>query len=55
MRLQRDVYDGGWVGSPGFKNGKSYYGITLPLGNYEAGGPLFFEHYTFWGLIRTDW
>ncbi len=48
--ISRDVYDGGWAGSPGFKNGKSYYGIRLPLGNYEAGGPLFFEHYTFMGI-----
>ncbi len=48
--VSRDVYDDGWVGSAGFKNGKSYYGIRLPLGNYEAGGPLFFEHYTFIGI-----
>jgi hypothetical protein len=48
--ISKDVYDGSWVGSNGFKNGKSYYGITLPLGNYEAGGPLFFEQYTFLGI-----
>jgi len=48
--ISRDVYDGSWTGSPGFKNGKSYYGIRLPLGNYEGGGPLFFEHYTFVGI-----
>ena len=48
--IAKNVYDVGWAGSPGFKNGKSYYGITLPLGNYEGGGPLFFEHYTFLGI-----
>jgi hypothetical protein len=31
------------------KNGASYYGITLPLGN-NRGGPLFFAHYSFLGL-----
>jgi hypothetical protein len=48
--IPKDVYDGSWVGSHGFKNGKSYYGIPLPLGNYEGGGPLFFEQYTFMGI-----
>jgi hypothetical protein len=48
--ITKDVYDDGWAGSLGFKNGKPYYGITLPLGNYEGGGPLFFEHYTFLGI-----
>ena len=48
--ISKQVYDGGWTGSSGFKNGKSYYGIKLPLGNYDMGGPLFFEHYTFMGI-----
>lgn len=48
--IPKAVYDGSWVGSQGFKNGKSYYGVTLPLGNYDKGGPLFFEHYTFTGI-----
>jgi hypothetical protein len=48
--ISKDVYNGSWTGSGGFKNGKSYYGIVLPLGNYEGGGPLFFEQYTFMGL-----
>lgn len=48
--ISKDVYKGSWVGSAGFKNGKEYYGIKLPLGNYEAGGPLFFEQYTFMGI-----
>lgn len=48
--ISKDVYDGSWVGSQGFKNGKTYYDIVLPLGNYDKGGPLFFEHYTFTGI-----
>jgi hypothetical protein len=31
-------------------NGKEYYGIRLPLGNFDYGGPLFFEQYTFMGI-----
>ena len=31
------------------KNGKSFYGIPLPLGP-DYGGPLFFAHYSFLGL-----
>ncbi len=50
--ISKDVYDGTWAGSPGFKCGKEYYGYTLPLGNYgnDMGGPLFFEQYTFQGI-----
>lgn len=43
------VYHEGWTNSNYFKNGKSYYGIKLPLG-FDYGGPLFFSHYTFLGL-----
>jgi hypothetical protein len=48
--IARSVYDSTWSGSGGWRNGKTYYGITLPLGNYEKGGPLFFEQYTFQGI-----
>ncbi len=48
--INRSVYDSTWVGSQGWKNGKSYYGIELPLGNFDKGGPLFFEQYTFMGI-----
>lgn len=50
--ISKTVYDGSWVGSQGFLNGKTYYGIKLPLGNYDndKGGPLFFEQYTFQGI-----
>lgn len=43
------VYHFGWTKSNYFKNGKSYYGIELPLG-FDYGGPLFFSHYSFLGL-----
>ncbi len=48
--IPKKAYDGGWTGSLGWRNGKEYYGLRLPLGNYEKGGPLFFEQYTFQGL-----
>ncbi|HEY0750578.1 MAG TPA: glucoamylase family protein, partial [Chitinophagaceae bacterium] len=48
--ISKDVYNGSWVGSSGFRNGKTYYGMKLPLGNYDRGGPLFFVHYTFTGI-----
>jgi hypothetical protein len=48
--ISKAVYDGSWTGSNGFKNGKEYYGIKLPLGNFDKGGPLFFEQYTFMGI-----
>ncbi len=44
-----NVYHRGWAQSNFFKNGKTYYGINLPLG-FEYGGPLFFSHYSFMGL-----
>ncbi len=47
--ITKEVYDNGWVNSTSYLNGKSYFGITLPLG-FEYGGPLFFAHYTFMGI-----
>ncbi len=44
-----DVYHRGWATGPAFRNGKSFYGIELPLGP-DQGGPLFFSHYSFMGL-----
>lgn len=43
------VYDQGWARSGNFRNGKSFYGVTLPLGP-DLGGPLFLAHYSFLGL-----
>jgi len=56
--ISREVYENCWVGSNGWKNGKSYFGYRLPLGNYDMGGPLFFEQYTYMGIdpegLRDD-
>lgn len=43
------VYHKGWAKSNFFKNGKLFYGYTLPLG-FDFGGPLFFSQYSFLGL-----
>lgn len=43
------VYHKGWAESNFFKNGRPFYGHTLPLG-FDYGGPLFFSHYSFLGL-----
>lgn len=44
-----EVYHNCWAQSNHFRNGRSFYGITLPLG-FDYGGPLFFTHYSFMGL-----
>lgn len=43
------VYHQGWAGGGTIVNGRSFYGIPLPLG-MDYGGPLFFAHYSFLGL-----
>jgi hypothetical protein len=48
-RISKIVYDHGWAKDGGIKNGSSYLGITLPLGE-PYGGPLFFAHYSFLGI-----
>jgi hypothetical protein len=47
--IDRKVYTRGFASGPGFRNGKRWYGIELPLG-MAYGGPLFFTHYSFCGL-----
>lgn len=47
--INASTYNKGWAMSNFFKNGKSFYNITLPLG-FDYGGPLFFAHYSFMGL-----
>jgi hypothetical protein len=47
--IPKDVYDNGWAANGAIRNGKSFYGIQLPLGP-DYGGPLFFAHYTFLGV-----
>jgi hypothetical protein len=44
--IDADVYHRGFANGRDFLNGKSYYGIELPLGP-PLGGPLFFAHYSF--------
>jgi hypothetical protein len=43
------VYESCWKGTSNFKNGRTYHGYTLPIGQ-DYGGPLFFTHYSFLGL-----
>jgi len=47
--IDKTVYDAGWARNGAMKNGKTFYDITLPLGE-DRGGPLFFTHYSFLGL-----
>lgn len=47
--INASVYHKCWAESSHFKNGKQFYGVTLPLG-FDYGGPLFFAHYSFLGL-----
>jgi hypothetical protein len=49
-RISKEVYENTWVNTRNWRNGKSYYGYTLPLGNTFGGGPLFFSQYTFLGV-----
>ena len=51
--ITKSVYDEGWARNGAMKNGKSFYGITLPLGE-DKGGPLFYAHYSFLGLNPTN-
>ena len=47
--INPNVYHEGWARNGGIRNGKAFYGITLPLG-WDYGGPMFFAHYSFTGL-----
>lgn len=48
--ISKELYENSWVKSESWKNGKSYYGLQLPLGKFDKGGPLFFEQYTYLGI-----
>ncbi|WP_026950262.1 glucoamylase family protein [Algoriphagus mannitolivorans] len=48
-QTSKSTYEQGWAINGAIKNGKSFYGKTLPLG-IDFGGPLFFSHYSFLGL-----
>lgn len=47
--IPKTVYDEGWTRNGAFRNGKTVYGTSLPLGP-DLGGPLFLAHYSFMGL-----
>jgi hypothetical protein len=47
--IPKVVYDQGWARAGALRNGQSYYGVPLPLGE-AGGGPLFYEHYSFLGI-----
>jgi hypothetical protein len=47
--ITADVYTNGYANNGGIKNGRTYYGYVLPLGQ-DYGGPLFFTQYSFLGL-----
>lgn len=47
--ISEAVYHNGYARSGQIQNGKTFYDITLPLGE-DYGGPLFFTHYSFLGL-----
>ena len=47
--VSANVYHNGWARNGGMKNGRSFYGVKLPLGE-DYGGPLFFAHYSFLGI-----
>ncbi len=44
-----DPYHQGWTSGRAFRNGRAFYGQTLPLGP-DYGGPLFWSHLPFLGL-----
>ena len=53
--IKKSVYDNGFCTSDRYTNGRSYYGIQLPLGPDQGkGGPLFFTHYSFLGLNPSN-
>jgi hypothetical protein len=47
--ITADTYTTGYANNGVIKNGRSYYGYTLPLGQ-DYGGPLFFTQYSFLGI-----
>ena len=47
--ITAEAYTSGYANNGGIRNGKTYYGYLLPLGQ-DYGGPLFFTQYSFLGL-----
>jgi len=48
-KIPAAIYHQGWAGLPTYVNGKTFYGNKLFVGP-NAGGPLFFAHYSFIGF-----
>jgi len=48
--IEPSVYHSGYARGGAMVNGNSFYGIPLPLGNSDFGGPLFFTHYSYLGV-----
>ncbi len=47
--VKASVYHQGWANNGNMRNGREFYGISLPLGP-DLGGSLLFSHYSFLGL-----
>lgn len=47
--IDKATYTNGWARNGNMKNGETYYGHVLPLGE-TLGGPLFLAHYSFIGI-----
>lgn len=47
--IDKETYDNGWARNGNMKNGATYYGIQMPLGE-PLGGPLFLSQYSFIGI-----
>ncbi len=55
--IEKSVYDAGWASNGGIQTSKSAYGYPLLVnhaGSPEAGGPLFWAHYSYLGLNPTN-
>lgn len=50
--IPKSVYDNGWAQNGAMRNGNTYFGTQLPLGE-PNGGPLFLSHYSFLGINPT--
>ncbi len=47
--VPKAVYETGWARNGNMKNGRTFYGIQLPLGP-DLGGPMFLSQYSFLGI-----
>lgn len=48
--IDLETYQKGYAASGGMVKNRSHYGLDMPLGNSNYGGPLFFTHYSYLGL-----